>query len=207
MTTSALSTELKHKIQEGYRAWLKARQFRARRGQREMIAHIARTLTGDARRIIAIEAGTGTGKTAAYCLAAVPIAQALGKTIVISSATVALQEQVVLRDLPDLKKNTGFQFDFALAKGRGRYLCLKRLDDRLKYSGQQEIPLFDTLSEDSTALYHSMLVAFGVLICSNSSHSTVAAMLCAELSSASSLTRGSVSGHRRPVSARSKLAA
>ncbi len=161
MTTSALSTELKHKIQEGYRAWLEARQFRARRGQRDMIAHIARTLTGDERRIIAIEAGTGTGKTAAYCLAAIPIAQALDKTIVISSATVALQEQVVLRDLPDLKKNTGFQFDFALAKGRGRYLCLKRLDDRLKYSGQQEMPLFDTLSEDNTALYHSMLVAFG----------------------------------------------
>ncbi|MCZ6641802.1 MAG: ATP-dependent DNA helicase DinG [Gammaproteobacteria bacterium] len=161
MTTSALSSELRNRIQEGYRAWLEARQFRARRGQREMIAQIARTLTGDEPRIVAIEAGTGTGKTAAYCLAAVPIAQALGKTIVISSATVALQEQVVLRDLPDLKRNTGFQFDFALAKGRGRYLCLKRLDDRLKYSGQQEIPLFDTLSENNTALYQSMLVAFG----------------------------------------------
>jgi len=161
VTTSALSTELKHEIQEGYSAWLEARQFRARRGQREMIAHIARTLTGDARRIIAIEAGTGTGKTAAYCLATVPIARALGKTVVISSATVALQEQVVLRDLPDLKEHAGLQFDFALAKGRGRYLCLKRLDDRLKYSGQQEIGLFDTLSEDNSALYHSMLVAFG----------------------------------------------
>ena len=124
MTTSALSTELKHEIQEGYSAWLEARQFRARRGQREMIAHIARTLTGDARRIIAIEAGTGTGKTAAYCLATVPIARARGKTVVISSATVALQEQVVLRDLPDLKEHAGLQFDFALAKGRGRYLCL-----------------------------------------------------------------------------------
>ena len=163
MTTSALSTELKHEIQKGYSAWLEARQFRARRGQREMIAHIARTLTGtgEARRIIAIEAGTGTGKTAAYCLATVPIALALGKTVVISSATVALQEQVVLRDLPDLKEHAGLQFDFALAKGRGRYLCLKRLDDRLKYSGQQEIGLFDTLSEDNSALYHSMLVAFG----------------------------------------------
>ncbi len=155
-----LTDALKAEIQEAYRAWLQARGFRARRGQREMVAQVARTLTGDAPRILAVEAGTGTGKTAGYTLPAIPIARALGKSVIVSSATVALQEQVVLRDLPDLQRNAGIRFTFALAKGRGRYVCLKRLDDRLRYDDQQEIPLFDALTEDGTALYQSMLKAF-----------------------------------------------
>ena len=139
---SALTDELKDTIQTAYRAWLDARGFKARRGQREMIAHVARTLTGDAERIAIIEAGTGTGKTAGYCLAAIPAAQALNKTIVLSTATIALQEQVTIQDIPDLKDNAGLKFSVSLAKGRGRYLCLKRLDDHLKYQGQQDILRF-----------------------------------------------------------------
>ena len=126
-----LTDRLKSDIQGAYSAWLASRGFRARRGQRQMIAAIARTCTGSAPRLAAIEAGTGTGKTAAYCLAAIPIAGALEKTVVIASATVALQEQIVMRDLPDLAEHAGLDFDFALAKGRGRYACLKRLDERL----------------------------------------------------------------------------
>ncbi len=160
MTESVLDDALKSEIQQGYRAWLAARGFRARRGQREMIAEVARTLTGEAPRLLAVEAGTGTGKTAGYCLPAIPIARTLGKSVVISTATVALQEQVVLRDLPDLKRHSGIEFDFALAKGRGRYVCLKRLDDRLRYGGQQEIPLFDTDAGDGLMLFQSMLERF-----------------------------------------------
>jgi ATP-dependent DNA helicase DinG len=156
-----LSDELKDTIQTAYRAWLSARGFSARRGQREMIAHVARTLTRDRDRIAVIEAGTGTGKTAAYCLAAIPTAQALNKTIILSTATVALQEQVTLQDIPDLKRNAQLKFSVSLAKGRGRYICLKRLDDNLKYQGQQEIPLFEVESGDHTALYQSMLDRFG----------------------------------------------
>ncbi len=159
---SALSQELKDEIQTAYRSWLASRGFRARRGQREMIASIARTLTSAAPRLNVIEAGTGTGKTAAYCLAAVPIGKALDKTVVISSATVALQEQVVLRDLPDLKASSGLEFSFALAKGRGRYLCLKRLDDRLRYSGSSDVPLFEELVDhgDDADTCRSLLQAF-----------------------------------------------
>ncbi|MCZ6659239.1 MAG: ATP-dependent DNA helicase DinG [Gammaproteobacteria bacterium] len=157
---SMLTEELKKEIQTAYSAWLAARGFRARRGQREMIAAIARTLTGESPRLAAIEAGTGTGKTAAYCLAAIPVAKALGKTVIISSATVALQEQVVMRDLPDLQEHAGLEFDFALAKGRGRYLCLKRLDERLRYQDQQEIPLFEADSTDHTVTYQEMLRTF-----------------------------------------------
>ncbi len=160
MSEALLNDELKGVIQTGYRAWLDARGFRPRRGQREMIALIARTLTGDAPRIVAVEAGTGTGKTAAYCLAAIPTGAALDKTVVISTATVALQEQVVLRDLPDLASRSGLTFSFTLAKGRGRYVCLKRLDDRLRFAEPSEIPLFEDTGEEGAALYQAMLNAF-----------------------------------------------
>jgi ATP-dependent DNA helicase DinG len=161
MSGTLLSEDLKAEIQRAYRAWLAARGFRPRRGQREMIAEIARVLTGPPPRMAAVEAGTGTGKTAAYGLAVIPVARALGKRVVISTATVALQEQVVLRDLPDLAAGSGLGFSHALAKGRGRYVCLKRLDDRLRYQQQAEIPLFEAGTEEGIATYQAMLAAFG----------------------------------------------
>jgi len=162
MSDSPLSDAVKAEIQEGYRNWLGAREFRARRGQREMIATVARTLSGPAPRVAAIEAGTGTGKTAAYALAAIPIGKATNKSLVISTATVALQEQVVLRDLPDLQNNAGVRFSFALAKGRQRYVCLKRLDDSLQGDAQQQlIPTFDAVDAEARALYEQMLSEFG----------------------------------------------
>jgi ATP-dependent DNA helicase DinG len=78
--------------------------------------------------VVAVEAGTGTGKTVAYSLAAIPVAKAAGKRLVISTATIALQEQIVNKDLPDILRNSGLNFSFTLAKGRGRYLCLSKLD-------------------------------------------------------------------------------
>ncbi len=157
MSQGLLTEQIKDAIQEAYRTWLAAREFRPRRGQREMIAQIARTLGQGEPRICVIEAGTGTGKTAAYCLAAIPLAKNIGKTVVLSTATVALQEQVVLQDLPDLKERAGLAFSVSLAKGRGRYLCLKRLDDHLKYQNQQEIPIFDAADEDFSVVYQEML--------------------------------------------------
>ena len=158
---TVLTDELKDRIRAAYRRWLQSRDFKPRRGQREMIAEIARVCTGEAPRIAAIEAGTGTGKTAAYCLATIPVAQALEKTVVIASATVALQEQIVLRDLPDLAEGAGLDFDFALAKGRGRYLCLKRLDEQL--NRPQPLPGLEIGGDekaDHTAVHGKMLDAF-----------------------------------------------
>ncbi len=66
--------------------------------------------------VLAIEAGTGTGKTVAYSLAAIPAARAAGKRLVIATATVALQEQIVDKDLPDIIKNSGLNFTYALLK-------------------------------------------------------------------------------------------
>ena len=86
----------------------------------------------DRGNICVIEAGTGTGKTIAYVLAAVRLAQAREKKLVISTATVALQEQIVYQDLPDIQRHAGMDFSFTLAKGRRRYLCLSRLESALQ---------------------------------------------------------------------------
>ncbi|MGJ8524584.1 ATP-dependent DNA helicase DinG [Halomonadaceae bacterium LMG 33818] len=136
-----LKPELKEEIQGAYRHLLDSLDLKPRYGQKLMIAEIARTLgtvesddqglrIGN-EHICVLEAGTGTGKTLAYLLAALPIAQAMGKRLIISTATVALQEQVLNQDLPALKKHSGLSFSYALAKGRGRYLCLSRLEQVL----------------------------------------------------------------------------
>lgn len=150
----ALSEDVKQSIQQGYRDLLNGKSIKARYGQRLMIAEIARYLgditEGDGKRTspasaCVVEAGTGTGKTLAYLLACIPMAKALGKKLVISTATVALQDQIVQKDLPDLRKHTKIDFDWTLAKGRGRYLCLSRLEGRLHDEGVQDsdtMPLF-----------------------------------------------------------------
>ncbi|MDO7653130.1 MAG: ATP-dependent DNA helicase DinG [Porticoccus sp.] len=81
--------------------------------------------------ICVVEAGTGTGKTIAYLLSTLPIARKLGKQVVVATGTVALQEQLVNRDIPSLLKSAGWDYSVALAKGRGRYLCPLRLEQCL----------------------------------------------------------------------------
>ncbi|HYQ39624.1 MAG TPA: DEAD/DEAH box helicase, partial [Pseudomonas sp.] len=142
-----LSTELKSQIQGAYSRFLEAKSLKPRYGQRLMIAEVAKGLgaiaTDDEGKrlgepaVVAVEAGTGTGKTVAYSLAAIPAAKAAGKRLVIATATVALQEQIVNKDLPDLMRNSGLSFSFALAKGRGRYLCLSKLDLLLQEGAAQ----------------------------------------------------------------------
>ncbi|MDI9245527.1 ATP-dependent DNA helicase DinG [Marinobacter sp. CHS3-4] len=150
----ALTEETKQTIQQAYRDVLAGKDIKARYGQRLMIAEIARYMGGiteeDGLRTsppaaCVVEAGTGTGKTLAYLISAIPVAKALGKTLVISTATVALQDQIVNKDLPDLRKHSHLDFDWTLAKGRGRYLCLSRLEARLHDEGNGDsdtMPLF-----------------------------------------------------------------
>jgi len=116
--------------------------YRARSGQREMAAHIAHTLSGvipgddsvasdaalPARGIAVVQAGTGVGKSAAYASTVIPLALAQQKRVIISTATVALQEQLIAKDLPALAATLPQPFSFALAKGRGRYVCRLKLD-------------------------------------------------------------------------------
>lgn len=109
--------------------------FIARDGQRQMMneALMAFLQAKDAddetrgENLATLEAGTGTGKTVAYCLAAIAASRVTGKKVVISTATVALQEQLVERDLPRLSEVLG-GIEFQILKGRNRYVCKSKLD-------------------------------------------------------------------------------
>ncbi|MEY8213837.1 MAG: ATP-dependent DNA helicase DinG, partial [Colwellia sp.] len=126
-----LSDKLKQAIRQAYKAiGENLTHFNPRKQQTLLIAEITKTLAGEYsqdRKIITIEAGTGTGKSLAYCLGAIPLALSRDKKVCISTATVALQEQLVDKDLPFLKKYAGINFDFTLAKGRQRYVCRQKL--------------------------------------------------------------------------------
>lgn len=165
-----LNQESRERIQALYRECIKALDLKPRYGQRVMIAEIAKALGGvrlndkgereNDTGIVVVEAGTGTGKTLAYLLASLPIAIAAEKKLLISTATVALQEQILDKDLPNLKKTISLPFNYALAKGRGRYLCLMKLDKALEQlSGiLSTIDLFEqTPEEQDRELYEKML--------------------------------------------------
>lgn len=79
-----------------------------------------------AKDILCIEAPTGTGKTLSYAIAAFHAKQNKSP-VVISTATIALQEQLYHKDLPLLAKLLGVEISFVMAKGRRRYVCLSRL--------------------------------------------------------------------------------
>ncbi len=91
-----ISNELKATIQGAYSRFLEAKSLKPRYGQRLMIAEVAKVLgdiacDDEGRRagepaVVAVEAGTGTGKTVAYSLAAIPAAKAAGKRLVIATA-------------------------------------------------------------------------------------------------------------------------
>jgi len=172
-----LSDALKDTIRDAYNAIVQRKSLTPRWGQRQMIAEIARTLAripqagdeGDTLpAVCVIEAGTGTGKTIAYAVAAIPMALALDKRLVVATATVALQEQFINKDLPDIRENSGLAFSYALAKGRRRYVCLSKLD-RLIAEGQGSPGLIPLYPEDmdtpaggeAQPVYDAMLDALG----------------------------------------------
>ena len=172
-----LSDDLKGAIRSAYSAIIEGKSLTPRWGQRQMIAEIANTLAripspGEAPSklpaVCVIEAGTGTGKTIAYAVAAIPVARALNKRLVVATATIALQEQFVNKDLPDIRRHTGLDFSFVLAKGRRRYVCLSKLD-RVFGQGQgagSVLPLYpDEIGQPVTAealpVYTAMVDALG----------------------------------------------
>ncbi len=100
-----------------------------REGQDAMVDAVRRALaTGEH---LAVQAGTGTGKSLAYLVPAIHHALAKDTTVVVSTATIALQRQLVERDLPRLAKALrpllGRAPTFAILKGRRNYLCLNKL--------------------------------------------------------------------------------
>ena len=140
------------KIQKGYSKFLENNSLRPRLGQKQMISLVANTLGGikqdeegyrvSDNGICVVEAGTGTGKTIAYLLSALPLARLMGKQVVIATGTVALQEQLVNKDIPLLLESTGWDYSVSLVKGRGRYLCPLKLEQYLDAAKAKDDGIF-----------------------------------------------------------------
>lgn len=144
----ALNDELKAVIRDAY-AKLQANTpgFSTRRSQSQMIGVVSRALSHSGG-VGVVEAPTGVGKSLGYLTAGVPIALATKKKLVISTGTVALQSQLVERDIPNFLKATGLDATVALAKGRTRYLCTRNAAEAQGDGAQEgmfedEQPLFD----------------------------------------------------------------
>jgi ATP-dependent DNA helicase DinG len=118
--------------------------FSARPGQYQMmqaclLTFLSAKASDDQNRtgnnLAQLEAGTGTGKTVAYCLAAIVASELLKKTVIVSTATVALQEQLFHKDLPRLAKIIP-ELRYDILKGRARYVCESRLEGVINDSMQ-----------------------------------------------------------------------
>ncbi|HTV93710.1 MAG TPA: ATP-dependent DNA helicase [Verrucomicrobiae bacterium] len=96
--------------------------FEARAGQVQMAQSIERGVLEGMHTIV--EAGTGVGKSLAYLVPAVRS----GKKIVLSTGTIALQEQLVRKDIPLVERALGVPLRVTLLKGRGHYLCKQKYE-------------------------------------------------------------------------------
>jgi ATP-dependent DNA helicase DinG len=124
-----------------------------RAGQIEMARAVARAF--DSGEHLAVQAGTGTGKSLAYLVPAIVRAVETGLPVVVSTATIALQRQLVERDLPRLADSLAGALPrrprFAILKGRGNYLCLNKIHNGSADQGDPGAAQ-DALFEPSTAI-------------------------------------------------------
>ncbi|MEY8015232.1 ATP-dependent DNA helicase [Mycobacterium servetii] len=111
-----------------------------RQGQLEMAVAVARAF--DTGEHLAVQAGTGTGKSLAYLVPAIVRAVSDESPVVVSTATIALQRQLVDRDLPRLAESLARTLPraprFALLKGRRNYLCLNKIHNGSAIDGEPE---------------------------------------------------------------------
>jgi len=112
----------------------KATNFEFRPQQQEMALAVARALEED--RHLAVEAGTGVGKSLAYLVPAILFALEHHKKAIVSTQTINLQEQLLHKDIPILKKILPVEFEAALMKGRQNYLCPRRLERALQNANE-----------------------------------------------------------------------
>ena len=116
----------------------RAKNFEFRPQQQEMAVAVARALQD--REHLAVEAGTGVGKSLAYLIPSILFAVARNKKAVVSTHTINLQEQLTEKDLPMLAGVLGalpvpVKFNFTMLKGRANYLCTRRLQKAIQQSG------------------------------------------------------------------------
>lgn len=117
-----------------------------RAGQVRMAEAVTTAL--EKERHLAVQAGTGTGKSLAYLVPAFRHAQGTGHTVIVSTATLALQRQLVERDLPRLAEALEPHLEkkptFAIMKGRSNYVCLNKVSRAAELEDEDAL-----LDEDS----------------------------------------------------------
>jgi ATP-dependent DNA helicase DinG len=101
------------------------KRYESRPQQMQMSAAISRAVA-EGHHIVA-EAGTGVGKSFAYLVPTLLAALATGQKVVVSTYTISLQEQLLLKDVPILSKALGREIRAVMVKGRSNYLCRRRL--------------------------------------------------------------------------------
>ncbi len=111
----------------------RSKNFEFRPQQQEMAVAVARALQDGEH--LAVEAGTGVGKSLAYLVPAILYAVANKKKAVVSTHTINLQEQLTQKDLPILEQILPVKFQFTMLKGRANYLCTRRLRKARQQAG------------------------------------------------------------------------
>jgi ATP-dependent DNA helicase DinG len=126
-------------LEEGGAIARRLKHFEVRKSQLEMMRLVIRGFNEE--KVVLCEAGTGVGKSFAYLLPALRFALDNDERIVISTATITLQQQLFDKDIPLVKAalgGTGKNLKAVLMKGRGNYLCRRRLDEALKEQNLDE---------------------------------------------------------------------
>src|SRR3982750_304550 len=112
----------------------RAKNVEYRPQQQEMAVAVAVAL--EEERHLVLEAGTGVGKSIAYLAPSILYATEHKKKAIVSTHTINLQEQLLNKDIPILKKVLPVEFEAALMKGRQNYLCPRRLERALQQAGE-----------------------------------------------------------------------
>ena len=128
--------------------------YESREGQIELVRLICKCFNQNTHGIF--EAGTGIGKSFAYLIPAITKAMIENTRIIISTATINLQNQLLQKDIPFVFKMLRISEDelkVALVKGRGNYICLRKLEDKLNETHffQQDLS-FTTLQSEKKEL-------------------------------------------------------
>ncbi|WP_049784607.1 helicase C-terminal domain-containing protein [Sediminispirochaeta smaragdinae] len=104
--------------------------YQMRDSQVQMMERIIEAFNSD--EILLAEAGTGVGKSLAYLIPSIAWAVANGERVVISTATINLQQQLIEKDIPLVRRLVKGEVKSVLVKGRGNYLCLRRFEEALE---------------------------------------------------------------------------
>jgi ATP-dependent DNA helicase DinG len=110
--------------------------YEIRDSQLELMSLIVDAFNNDG--LAALEAGTGVGKSFAYLLPAIRFAHDTKERIVVSTATITLQQQLFSKDIPLVLQALGYNLKAVLVKGRGNYLCRRRLKEQVEDEGLNE---------------------------------------------------------------------